>query len=122
MNIDSLSPATIERPSPTDAVRPLLPVKTPNAEPQSAPAVRDPAVGNSRELEASDKAMRELVKVVEPFNVSLKFSRDSETGTIVVEMIDDRSGETLQQFPNAARLQLAATLTKLQGKIVNVQA
>lgn len=122
MNIDSSRPVAIEGLSPTEAVRPLLPVKGQNVEPQPTPAVRDPTNGVTKGLLATDETMHELVKVVEQLNVSLKFHRDTETGTIVVEMIDQKSGETLQQFPNAARLQIAATLTKLQGKILNVQA
>jgi flagellar protein FlaG len=122
MNIDSLRPVAIEAPSPAVAIRPLLSIKGHDPETPPHPAVRDPTSGNPGGLEATDEAMQDLVRVVEPFNVSLKFTRDSETGTIVVEMIDQKSGETLQQFPNAARLQIAATLTKLQGKIINVQA
>ena len=122
MNIDSLKPTSIEGLSPAGPERHMLPTKGQGADVQPLPGAGNPSTGNTVGLKETDNALRELGKAIEPFNVSLKFTRDAETGTIVVQMIDDTSGETLQQFPNAARLQVAATLTKLQGKIFNCQA
>jgi uncharacterized FlaG/YvyC family protein len=68
------------------------------------------------------QALGELTEAMEPFNIALKFSKDVETGTIVVEMIDQKSGETLQQFPTPASLHVSAALRKLQGKIINCNA
>ena len=121
MNIDSLQPTRIEGLSPAGPEqRHMLPTKGQGGDKQ--PEVRNPPAGNTVGTQETDKALRELGQAVEPFNVSLKFTRDEETGTIVVEVIDKKSGETLSQFPNGAMLQLAATLSKLQGKIFNCQA
>lgn len=65
----------------------------------------------------TSRALEELQQNIEPFNVSLKFSRDEDTGTIVIQMIDKQTGDTLQQIPDQASLHLAATLRKLQGKL-----
>src|SRR5882672_9167690 len=54
------------------------------------------------------QALEELKAAMEPFSISLKFSKDDETGKIVVEMIDRKSGETLQQFPTLATLHVSA--------------
>ncbi len=70
---------------------------------------------------ATEKALNELRKAIEPFDISLKFSRDEETGTIVVQMIN-AAGEMLKQIPNEASLRVAATLSKFQGKIFNFEA
>ena len=78
------------------------------------------------DLEVSKKSMQEIesslaqaAKALEPFNIALKFSKDDETGRIVVQMIDQKSGETVEQFPNEATLHVAAVLAKLQGQIIN---
>jgi uncharacterized FlaG/YvyC family protein len=120
MNIDSLKPIRIEGINPSGPERHMLPTKGQGGEVGPHPEVTSP--GNTVGLQETDKALRELSQAAEPFNVSLKFTKDEETGTIVVEVIDRKSGETLSQFPNGAMLQLAATLTKLQGKIFNCQA
>jgi len=72
--------------------------------------------------EETQQALGELSRALEPFKIALKFSKDQETGTIVVEMIDQKSGETLQQIPNEASLQVAACLSKWQGRILNRRA
>jgi len=59
---------------------------------------------------------------LEKFDISLKFSRDSETGTTVVALVNDITGETLRQIPSDASLHLASVLGKLQGKIFNRKA
>ena len=69
-----------------------------------------------------ERAMSEIAQVIEPFNIALKFSKDDETGRIVIQMIDQQSGDTVQQIPNEATLRVAAVLSKLQGKIVNCKA
>ena len=123
MNIDSLKPIRIEGiPSSGSEQRHMLPTKGQGGELQPLPEVHNASAGNIVGMQETDKALRELDEAVEAFNVSLKFTRDETTGTIVVEVIDQTSGETLSQFPNGAMLQLAATLTKLQGKIFNCQA
>ena len=120
MQIDSIQP--IQGPSPASPERHVPPTKGHTSELRPHSEVRNPSTGNTLGAQETDKALREVGKAVEPFNVSLKFTKDEETGKIVVEMIDQTSGETLQQFPNKATLQVAATLSKLQGKIFNRQA
>lgn len=110
-------------------VDPTLPI---TLEKISAPGSRTvvPATaqraGNTRSTgahrEETERALAELSQAVAPFNIALKFSKDHETGTIVVQMIDQKSGETLQQIPNEVSLHVAACLSKWQGRILNRQA
>jgi uncharacterized FlaG/YvyC family protein len=72
--------------------------------------------------EEQSKALADIAQVIEPFKIALKFSKDDETGRIVVEMIDQDSGETIQQLPTKVSLHVSAVLSKLQGKFVNVKA
>lgn len=123
MQIDSIQLTRMEGISPYGPEhRQMLPTKGQGGELEPHPEVRNPPAGKTAGSQEADKARHELSQAIKQFNVSLKFTRDEETGTIVVEMIDETSGETLLQFPNEARLQVAATLSKLQGRIFNAQA
>lgn len=74
---------------------------------------------SNEEIEAAVRAIDEAVKAS---NISLKFSRDDESGSIVVELIDQNTGEPVRQIPSEASLRLAAALGKLQGNLINRQA
>jgi uncharacterized FlaG/YvyC family protein len=63
------------------------------------------------------KALGDLGKAMQEANISLKFTTDQETGRIVIQMIDEVSGDTVQQIPDAAMLHVAAVLGKLQGRL-----
>jgi flagellar protein FlaG len=76
----------------------------------SFPAEREPDLA---------EAISTLDKAVQPFNLSLNFSRDDETGTIVIKLVDQATGETVQQIPNEVQLHLSASLGKLQGQLIN---
>ena len=86
---------------------------------QADPAAAADAKDRTAEIQ---KVLGEFNQATEPFNISLKFSRDEETGKIVIKMIDDKSGTTLHQFPEEAMLQVSAILGKLQGKIFDQRA
>jgi uncharacterized FlaG/YvyC family protein len=120
MHIDSTT--RIEGISTSGPERRMLPTKGQGGELQPHPQVLNPSAKTAVGSQATDNGRRELGQALEQYNISLKFTRDEETGTIVIEMIDQTSGETLLQFPNEARLHVAAALSKLQGKIVNCHA
>lgn len=123
MYIQSIQPIATDVP-PIIPIAPVVPAQQPQmlglhhqAKPDQATAV------NTKDrTEEIQKALGELNQAIEPFNISLKFSRDEETGQIVIQMIDDKSGTTLHQFPEEAMLHVAAILSKLQGKIFNQKA
>lgn len=71
------------------------------------------------ERQRVDQVIQTLAGAVKPFDIALKFSKDTETGSIVIEMISQETGETLRQIPNEAMLRVAAALGKLQGQIFN---
>lgn len=83
---------------------------------------RWPQSGEITSAIETDTALRDLAQALASFEIALKFSKDEETGAIVVQMINQQSGETLQQIPSKARLHVAATLSKLQGRILNRRA
>jgi flagellar protein FlaG len=76
------------------------------------------AVDPQRIQEAVDAFNREL----KGSDIILKFSLDDESGGVVVQLVNQTTGETLRQFPSAEMLHLSATLGKLQGKLFSHKA
>lgn len=66
--------------------------------------------------------LQSLEEAVAVANISLNFSRDEDTGSIVIKLVDQTSGETVQQIPSEATLHLSAALSKLQGQIFDKTA
>lgn len=54
--------------------------------------------------------------------IELQFSRDQETGQTVMKLVDQKTGDTLQQIPREVSLKLAAAFGKLQGNLINREA
>jgi flagellar protein FlaG len=80
----------------------------------------DPASVSARK--EGEEPAQKADRVISELGVALNFSRDEESGEIVVKMIDQNTGETLRQIPSEATLRLAATLGKLQGQMFDRQA
>jgi uncharacterized FlaG/YvyC family protein len=121
MQIDATLPIMIVEPvTPVHAYQP--PPNMAQTPTPKQPGLLIPSTGNTADAKQADQAVHELNQAIEPFNVDLKFSKDVETGTIVIQMIDKKSGEELQQFPTEATLHVSATLRKLQGKIFSCKA
>ena len=92
----------------------------PEAHPESTQ--REQATTSKMQLQQVEHVLGNLAHAIQPFDITLKFSKDAETGAIVIEMINQRTGETLQQIPNEAMLHVSAVLGKLQGMIFNENA
>jgi flagellar protein FlaG len=69
-----------------------------------------------------EQAVRVLNEAINPLEIALKFSRDQDTGTIVIQMVDQKTGEVLRQLPSEVTLHLTAALGKLQGQIFDRKA
>ncbi|MBL8207849.1 MAG: flagellar protein FlaG [Blastocatellia bacterium] len=71
-----------------------------------------------------EKVTKQIQDAIQDTNISLRFSQDEDSGAIVVEWVDQQSGEALQQIPSETALRLAAVLGKfkLQGQFVNQKA
>lgn len=88
------------------------------------PVVKAKVVNAPRQKPVSGTETVELAKLkaaLSEHNISLKFSRDEATKRVVVEMIDQRTGEAIRQFPTEVSLSLAANFMKLQGVFLNTQ-
>lgn len=70
----------------------------------------------------TEEALEKLEQVLRQHDIRLDFSRDEKTDSIVLKMIDQTTGETLQQIPNEVSLKLAEVFGKLQGNVFSRQA
>ena len=77
-----------------------------------------PAEETRDQFEFKDSAPLEAV-AVEQSNTSLKFSRDSQTSELVVELVNNETGESLRQTPSEVSLKLSAIYESLQGTLVD---
>lgn len=59
---------------------------------------------------------------IKPFNGSLHFQVDQETGTTVVKVLDTETKEVIKQIPSEDMLNLAKALDQLKGLLVKQQA
>lgn len=77
-------------------------------------------ISHQEKAEQGEK-FHELQSALAEHNISLDFSRDSETNQLVVKLVDNKTGEAIQQFPSEVSLKLTATFAKLQGQFVDGQ-
>ena len=121
MNIDPVASAAVaatvgslQRPvasGPGEGASAAPPLKSPDSTPvQQAPQQQQQDV---------EGAVRSIDQAINPFGLAMQFSRDDETGSIVLKMINQSTGEIMRQIPNEVSVKLAATLSKLQGQIID---
>lgn len=98
--------------------RPLIELPAQKAEPVKA--VVKAEAPNQEALKA-DKAenIQKLQDVLTENNVTLKFRQDSDTKQLVVELVDDKTGEAIRQIPSQISLKLAAVFVKMQGQFID---
>ena len=81
-----------------------------------------PAVQQNEKVRQGPKESADLAELkssLADHNIALKFRTDDATHIVVVELIDERTGDPIQQFPNDVSLALAANFIKLQGQFVD---
>ena len=97
------------------------------ADSESSPDVLTAGQGSENTVSSEqpgklEKVIDSIQEAVKGSNISLQFSRDDDSGAIVIKLVDQTSGEAIQQIPSKAVLHLAAVLGKLQGQIFDRKA
>lgn len=59
----------------------------------------------------------QLRKILAESNISLHFRRDETSGRLVVEMIDNTTGDPVRQIPSEVSLRLSEFFSKIQGRL-----
>jgi uncharacterized FlaG/YvyC family protein len=83
--------------------------------------VKDAGAASTRESAEQPEKLQELKSALAEHNITLDISRDDQTDEIVVRLVNDETGEAIQQFPSVVSLKLAAVFAKLQGQFVDKQ-
>ena len=71
------------------------------------------------EKAAQEENLQKIQAVFAENHMSLKYSRDEKTQALVVEMVNNKTGEAVLQIPSEVSLKLAALFVKMQGQFVN---
>ena len=64
---------------------------------------------------------QKLQEVLAESDISLNFRRDDETGRIIVELIDNRTGDAVRQIPSEVSLRLTEMFSKVKGYFFEVR-
>jgi uncharacterized FlaG/YvyC family protein len=105
-------------------IRPAGDSHAQGAPPQAAAVRRGHAEPDSPDA-VDARTAAELGKLAEALrenNIRLEFTRNDTTGMVVLKLVDQATGETLQQIPSVVSQHLAEVFGKLQGQVFNKQA
>lgn len=97
-------------------------VEVPPVPLRSAHHSEDASSFPQKEAAQLEQVAKQIQDAIRDTDITLNFSRDEESGAIVVKWIDQHSGEAVQQIPSETALRLAAVLGKLQGQFFNRKA
>jgi len=88
-----------------------------------APVMPEPAPQQQPSKEQVQKAMESIKQMVESKAPnSLQFSVDNETGKTVVRISDVKTGEMIRQIPSEEMLEIARSLDRMQGMLLQQKA
>lgn len=90
----------------------------PGGKTPSQPAVQEKAAEPVGPVQ-TERAVQEINQALKTLSTSLHFEIDEPSGRTLVKVIDRDSGEVLRQIPSEATLQIARSLDKLVGHLVN---
>ncbi|MDR1890372.1 MAG: flagellar protein FlaG [Zoogloeaceae bacterium] len=68
------------------------------------------------------EGVKNLNEFIKPYNTSLAFSVDEESGRVVVKVTDNDTKEVIRQLPSEEALALAKALDKLKGLLIHQKA
>ncbi len=80
------------------------------------------AADDTPKRSVKSERLAEVQTVLAESNISMKFTSSEQTSGIVVQLVDETTGETIIQIPNEVSLKLAAVNIKLSGLIVDETA
>ncbi|MDR0672678.1 MAG: flagellar protein FlaG [Zoogloeaceae bacterium] len=82
----------------------------------------DPAEQEALTRQKLQEGVKELREFVKPYNTSLDFSVDEESGELVVKVTDNETGDVIRQIPSEDALKLAQALDTLNGLFIRQKA
>jgi len=73
-------------------------------------------------IEDVQEAVQQLNEIVKPWATRLRFEIDDDTRQVVVQVIDNDTGDVLRQIPAEVALQMAKSLERLDSLSFHAQA
>ncbi|MDR0736908.1 MAG: flagellar protein FlaG [Zoogloeaceae bacterium] len=89
---------------------------------QEAEEELDPDQQEALTRQKLQEGVKELREFVKPYNTSLTFSIDEESGELVIKVTDNETGDVIRQIPSEDALKLAQALDTLKGLFIRQQA
>jgi flagellar protein FlaG len=117
MHIQTLGAASVAKPDERPAVAAAAqPVSNDGTAVKPASSAAAPSRGDV------DTAVKTLNDSMKASSQSLEFSVDEESKEIVVKLIDQSTKEVVRQIPSVEALQMAKSIDKMQGRLINQTA
>ena len=88
--------------------------------PEPTPQRQAPPPPQPEQVQRAIQALKQLIETKAPN--SLAFSVDDSSGRTVVRITDQETGETIRQIPSEEMLEIARSLDKFQGMLVQQKA
>ena len=89
----------------------------------SASGESEQAANESQNIETEvTKAISQIQIMMDLRNRSVSFTRDQETGTDIIKVIDDNTGDTIRQMPSEELLIFMKNLTRMLGTFLDEKA
>ncbi|MDR2365969.1 MAG: flagellar protein FlaG [Zoogloeaceae bacterium] len=85
-------------------------------------AEREPGQQEASLRQKLQEGAKELREFVKPYNTSLAFSVDEESGDLVLKVTDNETGDVIRQIPSEDALKLAQALDALKGLFIRQEA
>ena len=101
--------------APRDAAKAGAVMPEPTPQRQAPPPPPPP-----EQVQKAIQALKQLIETKAPN--SLAFSVDDSSGRTVVRITDQETGETIRQIPSEEMLEIARSLDKFQGMLVQQKA
>jgi flagellar protein FlaG len=117
---------------------PVQPAKAPASKPvrEVAPPKMDPAQVRAQEAERArskkpieiepaanqkeiQKAIEQIQVMMEVRDRSISFKQDRQTGTDIIKIMDDKTGDVIRQMPSEELLTFMKNLTRMLGALVD---
>jgi len=109
---------SVRRPPASPEVTLIQPTQSISASGESKQAVNE-----SLNIETEvTKAISQIQIMMDLRNRSVSFTRDQETGTDIIKVIDDNTGDTIRQLPSEELLQFMKNLTRMLGTFLDEKA
>jgi flagellar protein FlaG len=84
------------------------------------PAQQRPAQPQAEQVQKAVQSMKQWIETKAPN--SLAFSVDDSSGKTIIRITDKETGDTIRQIPSEEMLEIARSLDKFQGMLVQEKA